>query len=122
MHVEHLFASIPVADRDHAVVWYERFIGRAPDLVPNEREAAWQLTPAGWMYVIADRARAGSALHTLLVDDLNGCLAALAHRGVASGPIETIGESVRQAVVTDPDGNRLSSARCGPEGVAPRVS
>ena len=73
--VEHLFAGIPVADRDAAVEWYTRFIGRAPDLIPNRDEAAWQLHDAAWIYVIAHPSRAGSALNTLLVDDLDGLLA-----------------------------------------------
>jgi hypothetical protein len=62
--VMHLFASIPVADRDAAVGWYGRLTGRPPDLVPNEKEAAWRLTETGWIYVIVDPDRAGSALHT----------------------------------------------------------
>lgn len=107
MAVMHLFASIPVADRDAAVGWYERLTGRPPDLVPNEDEAAWRLTETGWIYVIADLDRAGSALHTLLVDDLDGFLAGLAERGIGAGPVEIIGNGVRRTIVTDPDGNRL---------------
>jgi catechol 2,3-dioxygenase-like lactoylglutathione lyase family enzyme len=103
----HLFAAIPVADRDAAVAWYGRLAGRPPDLIPNDIEAAWQLTEAGWIYVIADPGRAGSGLHTLLVDDLDAFLAELATRGIVAGPVETIGDAVRVAIVTDPDGNRL---------------
>jgi predicted enzyme related to lactoylglutathione lyase len=59
------------------------------------------------MYVVADAGRAGSALNTLLVDDLDAFLAGLAERGVVAGPVETVGDGVRATVVTDPDGNRL---------------
>jgi hypothetical protein len=107
VQVEHLFAGIPVNDRDRATVWYQRLTGREPDLLPNEREAAWQLTSTSWIYIVADAQRAGSALHTLLVDDLDSWVAELFERGIVPGPIETIAPSVRQAVVTDPDGNRL---------------
>lgn len=107
MTVMHLFASIPVADRDAAVGWYERLTGHPPDLVPNEDEAAWRLTETGWIYVIADVDRAGSALHTLLVDDLDGFLAGLAERGIDAGPIEITGNGVRRTIVRDPDGNCL---------------
>jgi uncharacterized glyoxalase superfamily protein PhnB len=107
MAIQHLFASIPVTGRDAAAAWYERFFDRPPDLIPNDDEAAWRLTDGGWVYVIADPARAGSALHTLLVDDLDALLAGLAERGIASGPVETMGNGVRQAVVTDPDGSRV---------------
>jgi hypothetical protein len=61
------------------------------------------LTDTGWIYVIADRGRVGSAQNTILVDDLAGILAALAERGIASGPVETFGNGVRRATVTDPD-------------------
>ena len=107
MAVTHVFAGIPVAHRDAAVGWYERLVGRPPDLVPNDDEAAWRLTETGWMYVVADAGRVGSALHTLLVDDLDAFLAGLAERGITAGPVETIGDAVRGTVVTDPDGNRL---------------
>ncbi len=108
MNVEHVFAGIPVADRDAASSWYERLTGRRPDLIPNEDEAAWQLTETGWIYLIADADRAGSALHTLLVEDLEAFLAELANRGIDAGPIETIGVTVRHVVISDLDGNRLN--------------
>jgi hypothetical protein len=94
MAVAHVFAGIPVADRDAAVSWYERLCGRPPDLIPNEDEAAWQLNDAGWIYIIADVDRAGSSLNTLLVDDLDAFLADLTERGIAAGPVETIGDGV----------------------------
>jgi hypothetical protein len=53
MAVTHVFAGIPVADRDAAVGWYERLAARPPDLIPNADEAAWQLNDTGWVYVIA---------------------------------------------------------------------
>jgi catechol 2,3-dioxygenase-like lactoylglutathione lyase family enzyme len=107
MAVTYVFAGIPVSDRDAAAAWYERLLGRPADLVPNDDEAAWQLTETGWIYVIADKDRAGSALHTLLVDDLHGFLTGLAERGIGAGPVETMGNGVRVTIVRDPDGNRL---------------
>lgn len=107
MAFTHVFAGIPVGDREAAVAWYERFAGRPPDLIPNDAEAAWRLTPTGWIYVIADAGEPGTALQTLLVDDLDGVLAGLAERGIAAGPVESIGERVRFVIVEDPDGNRI---------------
>lgn len=107
MAFTHVFAAIPVGDRDAAVAWYERFAGRPPDLIPNEAEAAWQLTATGWIYVIADAGEPGTALQTLLVDDLDDFLGGLAGRGIAAGPVERIGERVRFVVLEDPYGNRI---------------
>ena len=107
MAVTHVFAAVPVADLDVAIGWYERLAGRAPDLIPNREEAAWRMTETGWICVIADAERAGSARHTLLVDDLDVFIAGLEERGIAADPVGTIGEDVRFTIVTDPDGNRL---------------
>jgi len=106
MAVTYVFAGIPVAHHD-AAAGYERLIGRPPDLVPNDDEAAWRLTETGWIYIVADADRAGSAPHTLLVDDLDAFLAGLAERGITIGPVATVGGAVRRTEVTDPDGNHL---------------
>jgi hypothetical protein len=107
MAVTYVFAGIPVADRDAAAGWYERLIGRPPDLVPNDDEAAWRLTETGWIYVIVDAERAGLALNTLLVDDLDAFLTGLAERGIAASPVQTIADGVRVTMIRDLDGNRL---------------
>jgi hypothetical protein len=39
------------------------------------------MSETGWIYVIADAQRAGSTLHTLLVDDIDELLVALRERG-----------------------------------------
>ncbi len=118
---EHLFAGIPVVDRAAAVEWYERLLGRPPDLVPNDREAAWRLTDTGWICLYAGTETCASAPHTVLVSDLDRFLAGVAERGIAPGPVETIAPSVRQSVITDPDGNRLKVGhvdRAGAEGLS----
>jgi predicted enzyme related to lactoylglutathione lyase len=107
MRAAHLFGGIPVADYRAGREWYEAFFGREPDLVPHDSECAWQLTEGGWVYVVGDAPRAGGALVTLLVDDLDERLAALADRGIEAGRVETYGSGARKAIVTDPDGNEI---------------
>ena len=85
-------------------------LGRPPDLVPNDREAAWQVHEGAWIVLIADAPAAGTALHTLIVDDLDAFLDAIGGRGVEAGSVEPVGEAMRQSIVTDPDGNRLKIA------------
>jgi hypothetical protein len=108
MAATHLFAGIPVVDRDVAVQWYTRFFGRPPELLPNDVEAAWRVTDSGWIYVIVDRERAGTALHTLLVDHLDAFLTALSERGIETGAIESLDGAVLRSHAVDPDGNRLN--------------
>ena len=38
--VGHVFAGLPVSDIRASCAWYGRLMGRPPDLVPNEKEAA----------------------------------------------------------------------------------
>jgi catechol 2,3-dioxygenase-like lactoylglutathione lyase family enzyme len=102
-----VFTGIPVADYAAGRAWYERLTGRPPDKPVNDNECAWLMAGAGWIYVIGDAERAGSALLTFLVDDLDGQIAGLAERGIEPGPVETIPGAVRTMVVTDPDGNRV---------------
>ena len=111
MAVTFVFAGIPVADYDAARPWYERLIGRAPDMLPHDREAAWQLSETGWIYVVADAERAGKALVTILVDDLDDHVVGLAERGIVVEPIDTVPGAVRRTTVVDPEGNRVTFAQ-----------
>ncbi|MDX6540268.1 MAG: hypothetical protein QOI71_1878 [Gaiellales bacterium] len=109
-----VFAGIHVAGLDAARTWYERFTGRPPDLIPNEDEAAWQFTETGWICLVRDCGRAGTAAVTLLLDDLDDRLAALGERAIAIGETETYANGVRKTVVTDPEGNTLAFGEVPP--------
>jgi catechol 2,3-dioxygenase-like lactoylglutathione lyase family enzyme len=113
MPVTEVFAAIAVRDRDAAIDYYERLLGASPTMLPNDDEAAWQLTDGGWLYVLRDADRAGKAVVTLLVDDLDERLAAAVARGIEDGPVETNGAGVRTRWITDPDGNRIQIAQPG---------
>jgi hypothetical protein len=60
-----------------------------------------QVTEGGWVYVVGDSTRAGSALLTLLVDDLDDQLAELGERGLEPSAIETVPGLYRKAVITE---------------------
>jgi catechol 2,3-dioxygenase-like lactoylglutathione lyase family enzyme len=113
MPITEVFAGVPVRDRDAAIEFYERLLGAEPTMLPNDDEAAWQLTDGGWLYVLCDAERAGSGVVTLLVDDLDERLAALSTRGIEHGPIETVAGSTRKTWITDPDGNRIQLGQPG---------
>src|SRR5688500_11234798 len=52
MAITYVFAGIPTAHYATALPWYERLFGRAPDMLPQDEEAAWQLTNTGWIYLV----------------------------------------------------------------------
>ncbi len=62
-------AGVHARDRKVAIEFYERLLGKPPALLPNDDEAARQLTDSGWLYVVRDAEKAGDAVLTLLVDD-----------------------------------------------------
>ncbi len=102
-----LFAGIPVAHLDVAIAWYARFFGRQPDMWPNDREAVWQVSSEGWVYVVTDDERAGSGLLTIIVDDLDAKLDELEGAGIEIGPIDTLPKAVRRTEIRDPEDNRI---------------
>ena len=108
MTIDYVFSGLPVSNRDRAMAWYERLLGRPATFVPNEIEAIWQLAATASVYVIADPDRAGGGIVTLAVDDLEAHIAEAAARGIAMGAIEEIPGAGRKSRVFDPDGNAVS--------------
>jgi predicted enzyme related to lactoylglutathione lyase len=108
-----VFAGVQVRDREVAIDFYTRLLGKPPAMLPNDDEAAWQLTDSGWLYVVRDAEAAGSAVVTLLVDDLDEHLEALAERGVETQPRHTVPGVVRSVWAVDPDQNRIQLGQPG---------
>jgi catechol 2,3-dioxygenase-like lactoylglutathione lyase family enzyme len=105
--VTHTFSGLPVADFPAAYDWYVRLLGRPADMFPHERECVWALTPTSSIYVVQDGERAGSALVTLALDDLNVHERRLDETGFTFIE-EAGGAAPRRLVVSDLDGNRLA--------------
>jgi hypothetical protein len=106
--VTEVFAGMPVDDFRTACAWYRLFVGREADVVPSAGEAVWRLAGAGSICVVADAARAGSAIVTLLVDDLERHVGFLALGGIAPESIETVPGVVLKATILDPAGNTIT--------------
>ena len=97
----YVFAGLAVTDFAAAEAWYTRLFG-PPTRYPEPNEAVWHVSQSGLVYVVADTQRAGQGLLALAVDDLDGLLADLRTRGLATDSAE------RGAVLLrDPDGNSI---------------
>lgn len=106
MHATHLFAGIAVSDFTLARDWYERLFDSPPDSLPKEGEAVWHAVPSASIYIVADPERAGHALLTLAVKNLQDRRVNLARRGlVVEEALEPNG--LRTLSVRDPDGNAI---------------
>src|SRR5579872_5903981 len=108
MGIIYAFAGLLVSNRDQAMDWYERLFGKPPDFLPNDAEAVWRVADTASVYVLADPARAGGGIVTLVVDNLDAHRVDLSGRGITLGAVETVGEAGRKSTVIDPDGNAVS--------------
>lgn len=106
--IDVVFTGVAVANFDGAVTWYRSLLGRNPDIVVKDDEVMWKITETAWIYVVRDDHRAGRALVTLSVPDLERSIVEIATRGLHSGPVEVVGDAGRKASFTDPEGNMVS--------------
>ncbi len=102
-----LFAGVPVSDFAAGVAWFERLLGGPASFQPHDTESVWTLAEHRYVYVVLDPGRAGHALVTFMVDDLDRFLAAADDEGVEPVTVEHYGNDVRKAVFRDPDGNEI---------------
>ena len=103
-----LYAGICVSDYAAARPWYERLFGSEPTFLAHETEAVWELAEGRSIFVVEeDTERAGHALHTILVDDLDSLVSEIASRGISPAERETYSNGVRKAIYRDADGNEI---------------
>jgi predicted enzyme related to lactoylglutathione lyase len=110
-----LFAGLPVRDYERAVAWYERLLGSAPSFLPNDVEAVWEIAEHRYVFVEVRPGHAGHAMHTVIVDDLEARVGAIAGRGLEPAERETYSNGVQKVIYRDPDGNEIGFG-CLPAG------
>jgi predicted enzyme related to lactoylglutathione lyase len=106
-HSVHLFAGIPVKDFPSALAWYEKLLGSRPSMFPHETEAVWELAEHRMVYIVQRPERAGNALHTVMVDNLDALITRIAERGLKPAKHEEYPNGVRKVTYVDPDGNEI---------------
>jgi hypothetical protein len=102
-----LFAGLPVSDLGRALEWYPRLLGDVESFDPNDTERVWTIGEHQYVYAVLRTERAGHALVTLFVDDLDGFVAAASARGLEPTTRETYDNGVRKLTYHDPDGNEI---------------
>jgi predicted enzyme related to lactoylglutathione lyase len=108
LKINYLFAGVPVADYAAALAWYARFFDREPDHIVTANEAMWQIANVGSIYLVGDTERAGRALVTLAVDDLEDLVTRFTELGLAMQLVDVSPDSPKRMVVTDPEGNQFT--------------
>jgi catechol 2,3-dioxygenase-like lactoylglutathione lyase family enzyme len=102
----HLFAGLRVRDFQAARPWYERLLGE-PTFFPHATEAVWTIAEGRSIYVVEHQDGAGNSVVTVLVDDLDAHVAAIAARGLEPDEQLTYPGGMRKVVFRDPDGNEV---------------
>ncbi|WP_053206933.1 VOC family protein [Jiangella muralis] len=97
---------LPVTDHPAAVTWYQKWIGRGPDIEPTDGVAEWQLAENAWIQVSVDPAASGRTTVVVGVADLDVQRSACAAAGVAVGEVADYG-FVKSAEAADPAGNTV---------------
>jgi hypothetical protein len=113
----HLFAGLRVRDFQAARPWYERLLGE-PTFFPHDAEAVWTLAEDRSVYVVEHADGAGSCVVTILVDDLDEWVTAIAARGLEPDEQLTYSGGVRKTLYRDLDGNELGFGGA-PPGTGP---
>jgi predicted enzyme related to lactoylglutathione lyase len=102
-----LFAGIPVTDYTAALAWYERLLGTPPTFFPHDTEAVWGLAEHRYLYIVQRPDGAGSAMHTVIVDDIDTRIAQMAERGLEPTTRQSYPEGMCKFTFHDPDGNEI---------------
>lgn len=110
MEFTQVSAEVIVDDHDHAVAWYQRLLGRAPDGRPMDGLAEWRLTDNAWLQVFADPDRAGCSTVTLGVAHIEPVVTALEEADIDFRRMSTK-RGQELALVNDPDGNGVVFAQ-----------
>lgn len=113
----HLFAGLRVRDFDAARAWYERLLGE-PTFFPHATEAVWTLAEDRSVYVVERPDGAGNSVVTILLDDLDDRLEAIAARGLEPDERETYSNGVRKVVYRDSDGNEVGFGGAPPDAIS----
>jgi len=103
-----LFAGVPVSDFEAAMPWYSRLFGSEPAFIPHATEAVWQLGEHRFVYIDEDPKRAGHAVCTVFVEDLDERVDGIASRGIEPSDRETYPGKARKVIYRDADGNEIS--------------
>ena len=102
-----LFGGIPVRDFAEAEPWYARLFGEEPSFRAHATESVWELAENRFLYVVEDPERAGRAIHTVFVEDLDARVESIIARGIEPADRETYSNGVRKVTFRDADGNEV---------------
>lgn len=100
-----------MSDYQRAVSWYERLLASEPAFLPNATEAVWEVAEHRYLHVKELPERAGFALHTLFVDNLDERIESIGARGIEPGRLTRLTRPDRGRVRVPPSGRSQVTVR-----------
>ena len=111
LKIDSVAAVIPVKNQAAADAWYEKLLGREPDLVPVEGVTEWQIAENAWLQVTTDPDVAGKGSVIFGVSDIDAVCTACAEAGVLLGEVVEYPGLVKTVEAVDPEGNKVFFAQ-----------
>lgn len=110
MGVANVFVSIGVADHPAGCAWWSTALGRGPDRRPMPSCCEWDLTDTVRFQVLDNPRQGAVDIVSLRLNDLDAEIAQLRGEGLPIDDPENVPgfDTLRIAVLTDPDGNTLN--------------
>jgi hypothetical protein len=106
--ISKVYAVMSTAEIGRAHEWYARLFGRASDRHPGADQHEWQF-PNGGVRLVADAARAGRSLLTVVLGSLDDARHEMHTRDLVLAPAAG-GDVAAVAQIADPDGNCITFA------------
>ena len=100
-----LFAGIPVADYSDGAPLVREAVRLPAGFIATPTEAVWEVGEHRWVYIEQVPERAGHAMQTIFVDDLDARVAEISGRGLEPWKRETYENGMRKITYRDADGN-----------------
>lgn len=109
LHITEMTIQVRVTDFDEGLKFYERLLRRAPDFIPHEDFAEWELLPKCWLQLAKGSPAVGSGPLRFGVEDIEAERKRIMDDlGIEVGEIQSRGGvPARWCTFTDPWGNRL---------------
>jgi catechol 2,3-dioxygenase-like lactoylglutathione lyase family enzyme len=101
------YVGIPVSSVSARLDWYERLLGKPPELLDGDHAAVWDMAEGRSLYIVDAPEHVGHAIFSIYVDDLDAAVAEIANRGISPEETQEADGKLNAVNYRDPDGNEI---------------
>lgn len=110
-NIDGVVTVFQVENQEKAIKWYEKLLGRKPDIMPNKNLVEWYLSKNSWLQITSNYTelnRVGRGAVMINVHSLEKQIAICNNANIEHGKIVEYLEFIKMFEVVDPDGNKIS--------------